>query len=271
MLQRMKKDWRLILDDKYDGYYNMAVDEAILKYYFSRKIPTLRIYGWSKPFVTLGYNQIAEEVLNFDEKYFYTRRITGGSAILHDKEVTYSLTCSLQDLGLPKGVKESYKIICSFLKHFYHKLGLKAEFAKDVFSGGLGEYKNFCFSCSQHFDLVVEGRKIGGNAQRRKKDIIFQQGSIPQEVNFERIRKIIKGVSSSLEGSTISLNAVLKKVTDFYALQLALKDSFAEVFGVDFTTENLCEEEKETCEFLADNKYRDENWNEKTCLVKQKN
>ena len=118
----MTKQWRLILDDKCDGYYNMAADEAILLHYPSKKIPTLRVYGWKFPFISLGYNQKVADVLTSLETIPFVRRITGGASILHDKELTYSITCSLTDLDLPRDVKESYKTLCSFIIGFYSQL-----------------------------------------------------------------------------------------------------------------------------------------------------
>jgi len=254
----MNKNWRLILDGKNDGYYNMAVDEAILESYSSQKIPTLRIYGWNSPFITLGFNQDCRKVLNCAQVPF-TRRITGGSAIFHNREVTYSLVCSLEDLALPKQVKGSYRALCLFLKVFYRSLGLKAEFARDVLHDKLGSYGNFCFSSCQHFDLLIEGKKIGGNAQRRKRDIIFQQGSIPQEVDFSEIEKTING-ALNLQASVASLNGILKKETDFYSLQDLLRDSFMKAFGVNLIKGGLCPEEKQACSSLMEGKYKSESW-----------
>ena len=84
----MGKTWRLILVQKCDGYYNMAVDEAMLLGYNSFKTPTLRVYGWDKPFISLGYNQNPKDILNLKGEVPFVRRITGGSAILHHKELT---------------------------------------------------------------------------------------------------------------------------------------------------------------------------------------
>ena len=257
----MTKNWRLILDDKGDGYCNMAVDEALLLDYSSCKIPTLRIYGWNKPFISLGYNQNSTSVLGNDIDIPFVRRITGGSAILHDQELTYSLICSLDDLGLPKAVKESYKTICSFLKVFYAKLGLKADFAADIFSHqGLGEYNNFCFLSSQHFDLVIEGKKIGGNAQRRRKNIIFQHGSIPQKINPCQIEKAIKNTNKVSEATT-DLDSALAKTTDFFQLAKLLSQSFAGAFGVKLERNSLSFKEQETCHHLLRQKYSLEEWN----------
>jgi len=257
----MGKTWRLILDQKCDGYYNMAVDEAVLLGYNSFKTPTLRIYGWDKPFISLGYNQNPEKVLNLKEEVPFVRRITGGSAILHNKELTYSLVCSLEDLNLPKAVKASYRIICSFLKHFYSQLGLKASFANELdlksqeIEKSLGKYKNFCFSSWQHFDLLVEGKKIGGNAQRRSKNIIFQHGSIPQEIDPFYIRRTIKDSGDIKERAT-SLEKILGKSLNFDSLSSLFHSSFKLTFGVEFSQEKLLESEKEKVIFLLKEKYK---------------
>ena len=262
----MGKTWRLILDQKRDGYYNMAVDEAILLHYASFRIPTLRVYGWDKPFVSLGYNQNFREVLNSKREIPFVRRITGGSAILHHKELTYSLVCSLEDLNLPKGVKESYRIICSFLKHFYGQLGLKASFAKDLtfdkqeVAGSLGIYRNFCFSSWQHLDLLIGRRKIGGNAQRRRKNIIFQHGSIPQEIDFSYIRRTIKD-SGNLRERTTSLREVLGKALSFNSLRSLLPASFKSTFRIEFSRGGLLPPERKIVASLLKGKYETEKWN----------
>ncbi len=262
----MGKTWRLILDQKCDGYYNMAVDEAMLLGYNSFKTPTLRVYGWDKPFISLGYNQNPKDILNLKGEVPFVRRITGGSAILHHKELTYSLVCSLEDLNLPKAVKASYRIICSFLRNFYSQVGLKASFANDLnlksqeIKKNLGKYKNFCFSNWQHFDLLVAGKKIGGNAQRRRKNIIFQHGSIPQEIDPAYIRRTIKD-SGDLKERTTSLEEVLGKSLNFNSLSLLLYSSFKLTFGVEFSQEKLLPPEKEKVVFLLKEKYKTKEWN----------
>jgi lipoate-protein ligase A len=127
----MAKAWRLILDDKLDGPYNMAADETLLCAYEVTRIPLIRIYGWQRAYISLGYNQKPEQVLREGCFIPFVRRLTGGAAILHDHEITYSLCCSRQDLSLPEGVKDSYRVLCSFLIEFYRRLGLSARFARD--------------------------------------------------------------------------------------------------------------------------------------------
>ncbi|MFA5271958.1 MAG: lipoate--protein ligase family protein [Candidatus Omnitrophota bacterium] len=256
----MNKNWRLILDGKRDGYLNMAIDEALLSSYLASKVPTLRIYGWDKPFLSTGYNQDPKKILKPVNKIPFVRRLTGGAAILHDNEITYSITCSLEDLDLPREVKKSYEILCSFIKEFYKRLGLHAEFAKYLFYKNIGRYENFCFSSYEHFDFVINGKKIGGNAQRRKRNVIFQHGSIPQKIDFEVIENSIENVTA-LQDKTIYLDALLNKKTKFFELSGILKQSFEHIFNVEFIHQDFSQKEKEMSGYLLENKYSRKEWN----------
>ncbi|MDD4954656.1 MAG: biotin/lipoate A/B protein ligase family protein [Candidatus Omnitrophica bacterium] len=257
----MNTKWRLILDDKCNGYYNMAVDEAIFSLYPELKTPTLRIYGWSEPFLSLGYNQEQSEVLKPKINIPFVRRITGGAAILHDCEITYSLTCSLGDLNLPREVKKSYEVLNSFIRNFYRKLGLKAEFAKDVFCEGLGRRENFCFCSSEYFDFVINGKKIGGNAQRRKKDLIFQHGSIPQKLNFSLIENCINDTAHLSEKTTF-LEELFeagcpanREIIDGFCA------AFENSFNVRLESARLSAEERHASYGLMETKYTTKEWN----------
>jgi lipoate-protein ligase A len=239
----MEKRWRLILEGENNGYYNMFADEAIFLYFSYYKIPTLRIYGWDSPFVTLGCHQSEEEVLTFKTNIPFTKRITGGASILHYREVTYSIVCLRDDLDLPFGVKDSYKILCSFLIEFYNQLGLEAKFAEDSKGRVCLRYETFCYSTLQSFDITIEGKKIGGNAQRRRRNLIFQHGSIPQEIDFFLIKKTIKNVKN--EDKITSLNILLGEKSDFKYLCNILISSFQSIFKVNLTKGGFFDKEKE--------------------------
>ncbi|MCP4652080.1 MAG: lipoate--protein ligase family protein [Candidatus Omnitrophica bacterium] len=229
----MARKWRLIKDGKCDGYYNMACDEALFLSYQESRVPTFRMYEWSEPFFSIGYHQ-NRKALDGDQSIPFVRRITGGAAILHDSELTYSLVCSLGDLNLSKGVRQSYRQLCIFLIEFYSQLGIKAEFACENSSIELSNYKDWCFSSLEHFDLVAGGKKIGGNAQCRKKDIIFQHGSIP-------------------------LAQIFAEISDIADLKNKLAKSFANSFMVDFKRSDLDQTTHALCTKLID-KYKSKQW-----------
>jgi len=261
----MEKFWRIIIDDYCDGFYNMAKDQTLLDFYFQRKTPTLRVYFWSQPFISLGYSQKVNETLDFKEcakrKVNFVRRITGGKAILHHQELTYSLVCDSNDLGLSKEVKSSYKILNSFIINFYKELGLKAYFAQDVLSSGLARVSNFCYSCCEHFDILVEGKKIGGNAQRRSKSIIFQHGSIPQKLDFEAILGLIQCRDHTLREKTTDLDTLLNRATDLFRLRGIFINSFIHTFGINYMKSNLDKEENNYVVNLINSKYLTKRWN----------
>jgi len=256
----MNTNWRLLLDGKCNGYYNMAVDEAILSSYPEIKIPTLRIYGWSEPFISIGYNQDASGVLKPKTNIPFVRRLTGGAAILHHREITYSITCSLADLNLPLGVKKSYEILNSFIKEFYRKLGLKAEFAKDVFLRGLERRENFCFSSPEHFDFIINGKKIGGNAQRRKRDLIFQHGSIPQKLDFALIESAINN-TERLSAKTTFLEELLPPGCKVREIASTFCAAFESVFNVKLEFGRLSAQERQSSYCLMETKYTTKEWN----------
>ncbi len=202
----MKSRWRIIDTGAADAFTNMALDEALLRSYsLHSSPPTFRVYGWKSAALSLGYSQDAREALGAGAPDSFVRRITGGGIIRHGKELTYSLVCAKEDLGIPERVALSYKIISSFLITFYKKLGLDAAFACDVAGPGekFGIPSAFCFDSKEKYDIVVGGRKIGGSAQKRSGNVIFQHGSIPFGPLEELLKRPVKaaGLSGSLIGS----------------------------------------------------------------------
>lgn len=164
----------------------MALDEALLSC-FDPKIstPVLRLYGWSPPALSLGRFQDADAVLDLcrcrADNIPVVRRITGGGVIYHADELTYSIVCAPWHLHHAATIKESFRILTGFLLRFYRELSLDAEYAINAVAdtATLGERTPFCFAGREAFDILINGRKIGGNAQRRLKNVVFQHGSIP--------------------------------------------------------------------------------------------
>lgn len=249
----------------------MAVDEALLCSYPKQKIPTLRIYGWQSLFISIGYHQKSETLLSAHTTIPFVRRITGGAAILHADEVTYSIACSTGDLDLPTKVKDSFRVLCSFLISFYRKLSLKPFFVKDIAPTLLSRYHTICFDSYEAYDITIRGRKIGGNAQRRSKNIIFQHGSIPQIVDYQAMRDAFG--SKELEERVTFLDKLLGYRTDFYHLQQVLAESFQETFCIEFKKGILSFEEAQLALRLLKKKYTQTPWNqskiyEKTCMAR---
>jgi lipoate-protein ligase A len=172
--------WRLIVTSPLSGAENMAIDEALLHSFDpALSLPVLRLYGWNPPALSLGRFQKAAEVLDMercrDDGVAIVRRMTGGGVIYHADELTYSLVCAPGQIPPASSIKDSFRVLTGFLLAFYRALGLDAAYAVDAAPEGtrLGERTAFCFAGKESFDILANGRKIGGNAQRRLKGVIF--------------------------------------------------------------------------------------------------
>ncbi|MCF7869662.1 MAG: lipoate--protein ligase family protein [Candidatus Omnitrophica bacterium] len=188
LLMKMKQ-WKFIDSGYGDPHWNMAFDKALLESYLpAESRPVFRVYQWSKPAISLGRFQDPEEVLNLDncrkDNLSIVKRITGGGAIYHNRdELTYSLVCAAKFFPADS-VKDSYQKITNFILKTYRSLGFFAQYAKDYQKSKkkLGAVSEFCFSGWQDYDILIEEKKIGGNAQKRKRAVIFQHGSIPFKI-----------------------------------------------------------------------------------------
>jgi len=183
--------WRLIDTGPLSGQDNMAVDEALLHHFDPvTSPPILRLYGWEPAALSIGRFQKAPDDLNLkrikNDRLTVVRRITGGGAIYHAAELTYAIICSPRQLPPSSSIKESFRVLTSFLLSWYRELGLDASYAVDATQPGtrLGLRTPICFAGTESYDILVSGRKLGGNAQRRLKQTIFQHGSIPLEDHF---------------------------------------------------------------------------------------
>ena len=173
-----KKEFRLILTNINDAKINMAIDKALSISYEKDDMPILRFYTWENSF-TVGLGQDTEHYDDLKEIYKdnCSKRITGGGVLFHGHDISYSLVLSNTEFG-NLSIKQSYEKICQFLLEFYKDLELNPSFVKD--SEYIKLKKNeFCQVGFEAYDIVVNGNKIGGNAQKRNKKLIFQHGSVP--------------------------------------------------------------------------------------------
>jgi len=183
------RQWRLITDSPTDGPRNMAVDDAILKAVAAgSQPPTLRLYGWQPLCLSLGYGQRVSDA-DADRLRAHgwglVRRPTGGRAILHGDELTYSVALPI-DHDLAQGtVIDSYRRISGALLTALQGLGFAPRSERqEKPSGGRGPV---CFEVPSHYEITVEGRKLIGSAQVRRKDGLLQHGTLPLYGDVGRI------------------------------------------------------------------------------------
>lgn len=261
--------WRRVCTEALPGPENMAIDEVLLESYRKNpERPIFRAYRWSPAAISLGrFQTYGEDIFPdacADRGVPIVRRITGGGAIFHDHELTYSLVCGRRDLG-SMTVKESFRALCSFLIDAYRSLGLDAAFAIDLLPSdrSIGVKTVHCFAGKEPYDILVGGRKLGGNAQRRLGDLVFQHGSIPLTLDLSRQRGLFHPRALPPEGSATALYDGLARAAAPApeALFALLEDSFAARMDIRWEEGGLTTEERERAEELAARKYRSEAWN----------
>ena len=190
------KRFKLIRSKPANASSNMSIDEGIFLRYLKERIPVFRIYSWEAPSFTYGFSQKPEEELDLPlchkDGVGIAKRLTGGGVLFHDNEVTYSITCSKLDIEEEEGVFVSYRKTCAFLINFYKSLGLNPVFALESVGFRLkASPSKLCAASYEKFDITINGKKIGGNAQKRKRDVIFQHGSIPISIDFNLMQKYL--------------------------------------------------------------------------------
>ncbi|CAG0985880.1 lipoate---protein ligase [Geobacteraceae bacterium] len=257
--------WRLVDTGPLDGPANMAVDEALLQHFDPvASLPVLRLYGWEPPAFSLGRFQRADDALHLDRCAAagipVVRRITGGGVIYHAAELTYAVVCAPRHISDARGVKETFRALTGFLLRFYGNLGIEASWAVDSPYRRFGGRTPLCFAGQEEYDIVADGRKIGGNAQRRLKDVIFQHGSLPLRCALAEALLFFQAPPRGLLEGTTSL-AQLGVTTDPAWLRERLAAAFEESLGVDLVPSSLTAEEKATAARLGAERYGKEAWN----------
>lgn len=261
--------WRLIDSGPGEAHMNMALDEALsLGVRAGRVPPTLRLYGWETPSVTLGRFQPIQDIdLEFCalNGIPVLRRPTGGRAILHGVELTYSF-CIKTEGPFGKGLRESYRLISRAFSVAFEKAGIGSETKLDgaeavsagaeaVSAGAEAESKSpLCFDALSYGELSEGRAKLIGSAQRRWPDGILQQGSIPFMYDERLMRGVFQGRIQPRLGAGVS-PAIAE------GLKAAVSEAFEEVFGAGLMEARPENGEMEAARNLLRLKYRRQEWN----------
>jgi len=182
----------------------MAVDEALLNLFGDSDTPILRLYRWNPSFSFGRFSKPEESVDTALAKrcgVSCVRRITGGGILVHGGDLSYSIVLP-SSFTKKKGVKGSYRFLCRFLIRLYEKLGLNAEFVAE--SPKERTVSNVCLAGKEEYDILVDGMKIGGNAQRHTKNGMLQHGSIPLYFDFELFEPLFMEESGLKKATTLS-------------------------------------------------------------------
>ncbi|MEW6357545.1 MAG: biotin/lipoate A/B protein ligase family protein [Planctomycetota bacterium] len=253
--------WRLFIEERGAPAWNMAVDEAILTCFDpASDMPTLRMYGWSPAAVSIGYFQPARSAGSRDYPLF--RRITGGGAICHDGDFTYSVVVGRVH---PIAKPSLYNAIHEAMSNALHQMNVDAkprwvtkreDMPINLNGEAAGNARQIresappflCSGREAEADLLVGGKKILGSAQRRSRQAVLQHGSMP-----------IKDLT--YDGRMTSVCREAKREVEFGDVAAAVRISFESVFGVTFEEGRLSEEERDLADGLAKEKYGEAKWN----------
>ncbi len=246
--------FRLLETGENKAAKNMAIDEAIMRECPRLGMPTVRFYCWLPPAISIGYFQsIADEVdlqrckqLGVD----VVRRITGGGAVFHDRELTYSFVCTEQSAVVPKNILQSYQKICNSLVIGFKELGLEARFAPLN-------------------DIIVNGRKISGNAQTRRNGVVLQHGTVLVKVDVEKMFSLLRVPDEKLRGKMIesvkqrvtSIEQQLGKEVYFQEVADAMRTGFERNFNAELAKGALSIGEKALAEKIEKERFAAKEWN----------
>ena len=253
------KTWRILPLEIRNGYWNMALDEAILSMAIKKDVPnTLRFYKWKPSTSSIGRNQSLRDEIDIifaKEKGFnIVRRITGGGAVFHDekRELTYSIVCpikTLKALGAKK-VVDQFEIITQGIVFGLMIYGLKTE--KDI------------IHCPA---ILLDGKKFSGNAQVRRKGYILQHGTILLDIDPELMYSVLRapenvGKSRMVRSVRAKCIGIKNQIENYDEQKLidSLKKGFQKSLGIELEDGTFTKDEKKLAEILVKDRYSNEKW-----------
>jgi lipoate-protein ligase A len=269
--------WRFIFTGASDAFLNMALDEAISQSCErGYALPTLRLYLWKPPGISIGYFQTIEKTVDLREckksNVDVVRRMTGGRAVLHENEITYSLCARCAECpGLDRNTNETYQSISFALLESLKELGIQAEWVKPQRGRTALTGNSFvskpCFVSNSRYEITVGGKKLIGSAQKREKSSFIQHGSVPlgngkaSLPEFLREKNGRDKMKKKLEEKSTNLERILKRKVEYQEVISALKRGFSRFFDVKMVEEELTQKELKTAQMLKEKKYMTEDWN----------
>ncbi len=268
--------WRLLLSPLADGPTNMALDEAILLSVATGDVPpTLRFFRWSPPCLSLGYAQPVGEVdperlrrFGFD----LVRRPTGGRAILHTDELTYSIAAPADEERVHGGVVESYRHLSAGLRRGLEHLGLEVRADKEYSERekhAVAARGPVCFEVPSNYEITAGDKKLVRSAQVRKQGGVLQHGTLPLTGDVARICEGLKFDSEAdrqraqarVRQRATTVAEVLQREVSWDEAAAAMTRGFAEALNLTLDEGALTPAEIELAAKLREEKYASEGWN----------
>lgn len=255
---------RLISSPPLNGFQNMAIDEAILL----NGMPTLRFYAWRPACVSVGYFQNPLREVNREycreHNIDVVRRPTGGKAVLHEHELTYSLVVPENLFGTQ--VIQSYRTISQVFVTAFKKLKVPIQIRAKA---DRGRRSPLCFQAVSYYELVCNGKKVMGSAQTRKNGMLLQHGSILLDVDYDKLSacmnlKARPPGAKSLEHYLTGINRERTRPVAYAELKKTIANCFEKELHFYLKPAGLGENENMLARELENNKYARREWNYKT-------
>ncbi|HXF83935.1 MAG TPA: biotin/lipoate A/B protein ligase family protein [Anaerolineales bacterium] len=267
--------WRLLITPPARGAWNMAVDESILEHIGrGASPPTLRLYAWEPPCLSLGHAQpFAEvDVTRLKERgWEVVRRPTGGRAILHTDELTYSVIAPNDEPRVEGSVLESYNRLAQALLLAVKELDLPVEL-KEEKTNQQGTPNPVCFEVPSTYEITVNGKKLIGSAQARRKEGVLQHGSLPLRGDISRICQALvfeneaarQKAARRLLARAATVESALGRAVSWEEAAQAFVRAFEAQLGLNFERGELSESESRRAEELVKEKYDHPSWTQRT-------
>lgn len=171
------KRWFLLQTGRGEAAWNMAVDEMLLEFAGALGAPVLRLYGWEQEAATFGYFQKYQDVAGWTKLRPLVRRPTGGGLVPHDRDWTYTVAAPPGHEWHQLRAEQSYQRVHDWVRRAFEAVAQKTELAECCVQEGPGR----CFAGAEKFDLLWQGQKIAGAAQRRNRHGLLIQGSVQNQ------------------------------------------------------------------------------------------
>ena len=271
----MQQPWRFVDTGAHDAASNMALDEALLVMHEAGTVPpTLRVYGWCQPALSLGYAQNVQQEVDLAachaQGVAVIRRPTGGRAVLHDQEVTYSVVMPIALADGPHTITEHYRRIGMALAAALQSLGLPVHLARPRIRAvpTRTPASPACFAALSRYELSSAGKKMVGSAQKRAQRALLQHGSIPLWLDRQRLFRCLQVPpeqrAALVQAAYTTMGAVNEVAAQPVApatLHAALRQGFGVAFGVELVERPIAPEEWCLAQHLRTTKYATDAWN----------
>lgn len=263
--------WRLLITPPARGAWNMALDESILEHIGrGASLPTLRLYAWDPACLSLGHAQPYADVdtVRLKERgWEVVRRLTGGRAILHTDEITYSVIAPSDEPRVAGTVLESYNRLAGALLMAVQTLDLPVEM-KEGKPAGDQTPNPVCFEVPSTYEITVNGKKLIGSAQARKKEGVLQHGSLPLTGDLTRICQALvfadeaarAAASRRLLDRATTVESVLGGAVSWETAAEAFIHAFETQLGIKLEQDELSDSERKWTEELVTEKYDHPFW-----------